>query len=78
VVQVRDKITGAVVREMTVVLVNETLGGMTVVTQDKITGAVAITVIQDVVEEMTGEEMTEAMTLVREEDPTMTFPSSLH
>jgi hypothetical protein len=77
---------------MTVVLTRETTKAMTVVTQDKITGAVAVTVIQDVVDEMTGDEMTEAVTLVgkipgmmteavtlvEEEDLMMTSPSSLH
>jgi hypothetical protein len=66
---------------MTVVLTRETVDGMTVVTQDKITGEVAVTVIKDVVDEMTGETVeTEAVTLVGEEIPdpsrTMTSPSS--
>jgi hypothetical protein len=52
---------------------------MTVVTQDKTTGQVAVTVIQDVVDEMTGDEMTEAATLVGEVPNGMTTsPSSLH
>jgi hypothetical protein len=64
---------------MTVVLIRETMDAMTVVTQDKTTGAVAITVIQDVVDEMTGDEMTEAGTLVGEIPGKMTpSPSSLH
>jgi hypothetical protein len=37
---------------------------------------VAVTVMTGA--EMTEEEMTEAVTLVREEDPTMKSPSSLH
>jgi hypothetical protein len=79
-VQVRATTTGAVVREMTVVLVRETTEAMTVVTQDKTTGEVAVTVIQDVVDEMTGIVVeTEAGTLVSEIPEKMTVsPSSLH
>jgi hypothetical protein len=58
---------------MTVVLTRETTEAMTVVTQDKITGAVAVTVIQDVVDEMTGIVVeTEAGTLVSEIPEKMT------
>jgi hypothetical protein len=65
---------------MTVVLTRETTEAMTVVTQDKTTGAVAVTVIQDVVDEMTGIVVeTEAGTLVGEIPEKMTVsPSSLH
>jgi hypothetical protein len=70
-IQVGVKVLG-----MTVVLTRETTEAMTVVTQDKITGEVAVTVMTGA--EMTEEEMTEAVTLVREEDPTMKSPSSLH
>jgi hypothetical protein len=45
--------TGAILREMTVVMIVETLGGMTVVTQDKTTGEVAMTVILDGTEAVT-------------------------
>ncbi len=71
---------GAVVLGMTVVLVRETVDATTVVTQDKMTGVVAVTVIQDVMDEMTGDEMTEAGTLVGEEVEVQmtTSPSSLH
>jgi hypothetical protein len=47
--------TGAVLAEMTVVMIVETQDGMTVVTQDNQTGAVAVTVIL--------EEMSEALTM---------------
>jgi hypothetical protein len=80
-VQVRDKTTGAVVREMTVVLVIETVDGLTVVTQEQTTGAVAVTVMLIEEETETGRVINgEAATLVgeKEEALTMTFHSSLH
>jgi hypothetical protein len=62
---------------MTVVLVRETMDATTVVTQDEMTGAVAVTVIQDVMDEIGTVIETEAGTLVGETclHPTMTSPS---
>jgi hypothetical protein len=77
VVQVRDVMTGTVIREMTVVVVVETIDGMTVVTHDKTTGVVAVTVIKVEEETETGRIVNgEAVTLVGEETVQMTSPSS--
>jgi hypothetical protein len=77
----REIQVGVKVLGMTVVLVRETVDAVTVVTQDKTTGAVAVTVIQDVVDEMTGIVVeTEAGTLVGKipGEKTTVSPSSLH
>jgi hypothetical protein len=67
VVQVRDVMTGAVIREMTVVLVQETVDAMTVVTQDRESGLVAVTVMMIKEETETGRVINgEAGTLVGE------------
>jgi len=78
VVQVRDVMTGTVIREMTVVVMVETETAVTVVTQDQVAGTVAVTVIQiETEDEMTGRVLDgTAATLVGDETVEMTaFPS---
>jgi hypothetical protein len=60
----REIQVGVEILGMVVVLVRETVDAMTVVTQDEMTGVVAVTVIHDVVDETGAVVETEAGTLV--------------
>jgi hypothetical protein len=73
----REIQVGAVVLGMTVVLVRETVDAVTVVTQDEITGVVAVTVIViEEEDEMTGTVIEgEAGTLIGDHNQMTTFPS---
>jgi hypothetical protein len=80
VIRVRDEVTLDVIREMTVVVVLDKVDGMTVVTQDKTTGMVAVTVIKVEEETILGRVINgEAGTLVGAEIAEMAetiYPSS--